>query len=210
MAAYIVTGASRGIGFAFLQNLSSNSANIVIGLVRNKAGVESKIAAWNRTNIHFVQGDLNDYDSLERAVEATAEITGGALVEMFRTNVVGNVHLFNLFLPLVLKGNVKKVITLSTGMADIEIARAYNIHENGPYAISKAALNMAVAKFSAEYSKDGVLFIGICPGLVDTSRYANVAPDDAVKDVLSVAKKASVANGDGGSYVSHFGNKTWL
>lgn len=36
------------------------------------------------------------------------------------------------------------------------------------------------------------------------------SPEDSVKDVLSVAEKASVENGDGGSYVSHFGNKQWL
>lgn len=35
-------------------------------------------------------------------------------------------------------------------------------------------------------------------------------PESSVKDVLSVINKSSVANGDGGSFVSHFGNKQWL
>lgn len=35
-------------------------------------------------------------------------------------------------------------------------------------------------------------------------------PEAAVKDVISVFEKASVAGGDGGSFVSHFGNKQWL
>jgi hypothetical protein len=35
-------------------------------------------------------------------------------------------------------------------------------------------------------------------------------PEDAVKDVLRVAENASLANGDGGAYLSHFGNKQWL
>lgn len=35
-------------------------------------------------------------------------------------------------------------------------------------------------------------------------------PPDAVKAVLAVIEKASVANGDGGSFVSHHGDKHWL
>jgi NAD(P)-dependent dehydrogenase (short-subunit alcohol dehydrogenase family) len=76
-------------------------------------------------------------------------------------------------LPLVLKGNVKKIVTLSSGMGDIEMARTFNVFENGPYSISKAAVNMAVAKFSAEYAKEGVLFLSVCPGMVETGNYDN-------------------------------------
>lgn len=35
-------------------------------------------------------------------------------------------------------------------------------------------------------------------------------PEQSVKSVISVYEKASVANGDGGSYVSHLGTKRWL
>jgi NAD(P)-dependent dehydrogenase (short-subunit alcohol dehydrogenase family) len=92
---------------------------------------------------------------------------------MFKINVIGNIHLFNLFMPLILKGNAKKVLTISSGMADMEQAREFNLTETGPYSISKAAVNMAVAKFSAEYAKDGVLFLSVCPGSVDTGVYAD-------------------------------------
>lgn len=37
-----------------------------------------------------------------------------------------------------------------------------------------------------------------------------VAPEIAVKDVISVWEKASVENGDGGTFVSQKGNKRWL
>jgi hypothetical protein len=38
----------------------------------------------------------------------------------------------------------------------------------------------------------------------------NSEPEDAVRDVLNVMEKASLANGDAGAYVSHFGTKNWL
>jgi NAD(P)-dependent dehydrogenase (short-subunit alcohol dehydrogenase family) len=96
-----------------------------------------------------------------------------SLTQQFSVNVVGNIHLFNLFMPLVLKGAVKKVVTISSGMGDMELVRKYNISEDGPYSISKAAVSMAVAKFSAEYAKDGVLFLSISPGVVGTDVYAD-------------------------------------
>lgn len=37
-----------------------------------------------------------------------------------------------------------------------------------------------------------------------------VPPKDAIRDVISVWERASVENGDGGSFVSHHGNKQWL
>jgi NAD(P)-dependent dehydrogenase (short-subunit alcohol dehydrogenase family) len=95
------------------------------------------------------------------------------MVDQFKTNAVANIHLFNLFIPLVLKGNVKKVIAISSGMADTELVRKYGIYESACYAVSKASLNMIVAKFQAEYTKDGVLFLAICPGFVNTGLYDN-------------------------------------
>jgi NAD(P)-dependent dehydrogenase (short-subunit alcohol dehydrogenase family) len=95
------------------------------------------------------------------------------LLHTFQANVVGNIHLFNLFMPLILKGKTKKVLAISSGMADNEFTAKYDIVWNAPYAISKAALNMAVAKFSAQYRKDGVLFMAICPGSVNTGYFDN-------------------------------------
>jgi hypothetical protein len=51
--------------FEFLRNLSSNPSNTVIGIVRNVAETEAKIASWKSSNIHIIQGNLDDYESLE-------------------------------------------------------------------------------------------------------------------------------------------------
>lgn len=93
--------------------------------------------------------------------------------QLWKTNVVGNIHLFNLFLPLVLKGKVKKVIAISTGVADLDLTNQFEIDNVALYAASKAALNVIVAKFSAQYKKDGVLFFSISPGLVEVGHHAD-------------------------------------
>lgn len=90
------------------------------------------------------------------------------LNESFQINVVGNIQLFNAFIPLISKGEVRKVIALGSMSADIDLTAKYDLSTTGPYSISKAALNMAVAKYSAEFREKGILFMSIAPGATDT------------------------------------------
>lgn len=94
-------------------------------------------------------------------------------LKLLQTNVVGNIHLFNLFLPLVMKGKVKKVITISSGQADLDLINELEIETSALYSASKAAMNVIVAKFSAQYKKDGVLFMSMSPGAVEVGHYDN-------------------------------------
>ena len=87
--------------------------------------------------------------------------------KLIDTNVIGNIQFYNLFMPLVLKGKVKKVICISSGMADLDMCNNLELETGALYSISKGAMNLVTAKFNAQYKKDGVLFLGICPGMVD-------------------------------------------
>ena len=89
----------------------------------------------------------------------------------YKTNVIGNIHLFNLFLPLLLKGQQKKVIHISSGHGDLDFMNENSVHISGPYAAEKAAMNLVTGKFNAEFAKDGVLFMSISPGFVDTGHF---------------------------------------
>jgi NAD(P)-dependent dehydrogenase (short-subunit alcohol dehydrogenase family) len=102
----------------------------------------------------------------------TPEIMQKDLIETFRVNAIGPIHLFNAFMPLLKKGSAKKAIAISTGMADAELVSKFELDISPSYAISKAALNMAVAKFDAQYRKEGILFLAISPGFVDTGKSA--------------------------------------
>lgn len=86
---------------------------------------------------------------------------------MIKTNVTGNIFLYSLFMPLILKGQTKKVVCITSGLAEIDTCNKLELKESPLYTISKAAMNLATCKFNAQYKKDGVLFIGICPGMVD-------------------------------------------
>jgi NAD(P)-dependent dehydrogenase (short-subunit alcohol dehydrogenase family) len=47
-----------------------------------------------------------------------------------------------------------------------------NVMYSPPYAMSKATLNMLMAKFNAAYAEEGILFMSLCPGMVDTGASA--------------------------------------
>lgn len=152
----------------------------------------------------------------------------------FETNVIGAMNTTSAFMPLILKSAVKKVITMSTGMADAEMINRFGVANAVPYSISKGATNVMVAKYNAAYKEQGVLFLAISPGFVDTGHvkpqdpneppnpmilkfleYAPhfrgpITPEESVKLCIEVIGSKSVENGDGGAFVSQFGNQQWL
>ncbi|VUC25865.1 unnamed protein product [Clonostachys rosea] len=249
MPSYLITGASRGLGYEFLRQISTIPSNIVVGLVRNKAETEAKVKALNRPNVHIVQADLEDFESLKKSVNEVSSIVNGSLdylianagyisswsaydslttlgddperleedlLKCFRVNTIGNIHLINLYLPLVLKGDVKKVITLSSGFADNELTINYNISEAGPYTISKSAMNTAVAKYSAAYAEQGVLFLSIAPGAVEVGQDAGsenqFLTQNAMLTTVKVTEeqipKAMALGGKFARYAPHFKGRT--
>lgn len=92
---------------------------------------------------------------------------------MMEVNVLANIHLYSAFVPLVLKGDAKKVVHLTSAMGDIDFTRDYDLYLGSVYSAGKAAMNMVTTKFAAQYKKDGVLFMGICPGVVNTGQFDN-------------------------------------
>ncbi|KAJ4062536.1 hypothetical protein NW761_012500 [Fusarium oxysporum] len=158
------------------------------------------------------------------------------LQDSFNVNVIGNFHLFNHFTPLVLKGQGKKVIAISSSMSDIDFIRQFEIEPAPAYAISNAGSSVLTAKFAARYAKEGVLFMSIYPGSVNSgfegelteeqkekvtklgSKFVNYAPHftgpstpvDSDKAVLKLMNEASLEKGSSGALVSKFGNKQWM
>lgn len=97
----------------------------------------------------------------------------------FQTNCVGVAHSINAFLPLIRKGSLKKVITISTGMADDDVVCKWEVVPAAPYSISKAAVNTLMAKYHAALgNKEGILFLSISPGFVDTFEDKPISEED--------------------------------
>ncbi|KAK2760404.1 hypothetical protein FQN54_002474 [Arachnomyces sp. PD_36] len=157
------------------------------------------------------------------------------LYKSFDVNVIGVLKTTFAFLPLIQKGKLKKVVAISSGMADIDLINEVKIPFSAPYAVSKAALSALVAKFHAAYADTGILFISLCPGLVDTAQrelsqkelqgiqemaklFAEYAPDfkgaftadESAYNVLEAISRSSLKGGHGGTFLSHNGTRRWM
>ncbi|KAJ7665063.1 hypothetical protein DFH06DRAFT_1390325 [Mycena polygramma] len=265
MSSYIVTGASRGIGLEFVNQLSANEKNTIFAIVRNKT-TATHLNKLSRKNVTVLEADVTNAQALKLAAAAVSNATGGKLdflinnagmstfpgltidgfptpeaveadlIENFKQNTISIVHCTNAFLPLLKNGSAKKVITLSTGLADPDFTVLGEAVGQVGYSVAKAALNMVVAKYAAKYKADGFVFLAISPGVVDTSAtatgppsagtleemkllapsIAKVAPhfkgpistEESVKMQLEVINKWTVE--DTGAFVSQFGNKQWI
>lgn len=159
--------------------------------------------------------------------EDSADQLEADLIDAFRVNVLGVINTNNVFLPLVKKSSIKKVILISSGMADPALVNN-GVPDSAPYTISKAAANMAICKYNAKYKDQGVLFFSISPGIVATRpgmadlkivKDLKVAfpdwkgpltPVESVEMMLKVFDDFSLENGNGGSFVSHYGTQQWL
>jgi NAD(P)-dependent dehydrogenase (short-subunit alcohol dehydrogenase family) len=153
----------------------------------------------------------------------------------FKFNVTGVIKTINAFMPLIRKGNIMQVVVISSMAGDCDMINQFGFDVTGPYAMSKSAVNTAVALLSAIYKKEGVLFLTMGPGVVDTRHTENLtteqlkkaqrmfgmflkmkpdlrplSPEESVRMCLDVTNKASVEKGDGGRFLSQHGNKEWL
>ncbi|KAF7378311.1 NAD(P)-binding protein [Mycena sanguinolenta] len=264
MPSYVVAGAARGLGFEFVNQLSSKSDNTVFALIRNKATASTLYEIQeSRKNVVIMEADITDSVAVEEAAKAVESATGGTLdyliivaalatnmnkpilafdsneeldedlLEHFRTNVLGVVHTIKAFLPLLRGGPTKKVAVLSTGNADLDATLTMASPGRVGYGISKAAMNMAIAKFALALKPEGFVFVSISPGMVDskagrrspeneavfqktTERIRVLLPDfkgpitpkQSVDMMLEVIHRWTVE--ETGQFVSHHGNKQWL
>ncbi|KAI0088541.1 hypothetical protein BDY19DRAFT_948116 [Irpex rosettiformis] len=146
------------------------------------------------------------------------EILENDLILYFRTNAVGPINTINAFLPLLRAGTTKKCLAISTSMGSPRFTNANDFSTFSGYAMSKAALNLAMAKYACQFRDEGLVFLTISPGLVKTmvgtkeevdaayaifdrmNREKNpdfegaITTEQSVSDILALLDKVTIAN----------------
>lgn len=130
--------------------LTNNTIDYLIVNGANQSGATRSLAA-------------GDYTGAEKEALLLSELDS-----CMRTNVVGALYSINAFLPLLLHSTIKKVVCISSGAADPDVSLKTGLKEQLPYSMSKAALNVLVAKFAAQYREQDVKFLALSPGFVLT------------------------------------------
>jgi NAD(P)-dependent dehydrogenase (short-subunit alcohol dehydrogenase family) len=192
----LVTGASRGIGYAAAVALAKAGAHVV-AVARTIGGLEElddaiKGAGGSAT---LVPLDLKDYEKIDGlalalherfgrldALVANAGILGPlsplghveakAWDEVMAVNVTANWRLTCAMDPLLKFSDAGRVVFVSSGAA--QMALAYW----GPYAISKAALEVLARTYAAETASTNVRVNVFTPGAVRTRMRAQAMPGE--------------------------------
>jgi NAD(P)-dependent dehydrogenase (short-subunit alcohol dehydrogenase family) len=192
----LVTGASRGIGHAAALALAQAGAHIV-AVARTVGGLEELDDAIRGVGgkATLVPLDLKDYPGIDRLSLALRERFGrlDALVgnagilgplsplghveaaawdEVMAVNVTANWRLIRAMDPLLRLSDAGRVVFLSSSVAALALAYW------GPYAASKAALEVLARTYAAETATTNVRVNVLTPGPIRTRMRAQAMPGE--------------------------------
>ena len=192
----LVTGASRGIGRAVALRFAQEGAH-VIAVARTQGGLEElddEIQMVGGTAT-LVPADLGDHPKIDHIGAAIFErfgrldvLVGNAAIlgilspvghvdpgtwdQVMRINVTANWRLIRSFDPLLRMSESGRAIFVTSGAA------AHPTAYWGPYATSKAALEMMVLTYAAEVKKTPLRVNLVDPGVVRTAMRAEAFPGE--------------------------------
>ncbi|PYH70970.1 SDR family oxidoreductase [Aspergillus vadensis CBS 113365] len=221
MASYLITGASRGIGLATARTLASKPASevsVIFAAARTQTDDLKRLVAQSPGRVHHVSMDVESKNSLQTAVGTVESVllgkgldvlinnagimpsTQGGIENMdnldsvFHNNVTSAHMVTSAFLPLLKKGNQKKVVNISTTLGSITMAPRFALFPVPAYKVSKAALNMLTVQYAQSFADQGFTFLAISPGWVKTDlggERADITADQSVQGLLDIIVPAT-------------------
>jgi NAD(P)-dependent dehydrogenase (short-subunit alcohol dehydrogenase family) len=205
----LITGASRGIGAAVAVRFAEEGAHLVLA-ARTVGGLEEVDDAVRRRggSATLVPLDLRDFSKIDELAAALHEryrrldiLVGNAgelgmfsplahippalWAEIIDLNLTANWRLIRAMDPLLRAADAGRAIFV-TSRAAHELYAYW-----GPYAVSKAGLEMLVRIYAAEIAKTGVRANLLDPGTVRTRLRTRAFPGE---DPTLLAPPASVAD----------------
>jgi NAD(P)-dependent dehydrogenase (short-subunit alcohol dehydrogenase family) len=192
----LVTGASRGIGHATALALAKAGAHVV-AVARTVGGLEELDDAIRALggSATLVPLDLKDYPGIDRLGAALQErfgrldvLVGNAGIlgplsplghvepmawdAVMAVNVTANWRLIRALDPLLRRSTAGRVVFISSGVAALALAYW------GPYAASKAALEVLARTYAAETATTNVRVNVLTPGPIRTRMRAQAMPGE--------------------------------
>ena len=193
----LITGASRGIGAAVAHRFAAEGARLILA-ARTVGGLEEvddQIRQAGGEPATLVPLDLRNGAQIDQLGAAIFERfkrldvlvgnagTAGTLSpvphvapkdwdEVLATNLTANFRLIRSMDPLLRQSDAGRAIFVTSGVAKRPIAYW------GPYAVSKAGLEMLVGLYAAEVAKTAVRVNLLDPGIARTAMRAGAFPGE--------------------------------
>ncbi|MCL2264545.1 MAG: SDR family NAD(P)-dependent oxidoreductase [Treponema sp.] len=218
MPKILITGADRGLGFAFCKEFLSRGWTVFgCKFLQDYNLLEQEQEKnTNAACLHIVPLDAGDTSSIAKARDLVREktdsldmiISNAALMgqvkcaiddlpmdlqapwDSFRVNALGPAHLVEYFLPLLDKGEKKRLCFISSEVSSIVLMK----HRPGnsyPYPMSKTSLNMAVRLMHNLLFPQGYTFRLYHPGWMKRQMQDGTLSEFAALDPADTAVHAA-------------------
>lgn len=225
----LVTGANRGLGLAFVTALLERDAR-VLACCRDPAGAGAlgalRAAHGDRLAIHAL--DVADPDAIAALPKAAAShlqridllinnagvlvsgerfgnVKADSLANSFAVNASAPLLITQALAPLLALGNKPRVLCITSQIGSIAQSNGFRTVS---YAMSKAALNMAVKRLAAELAPRGIVVLAVHPGWLKTAmggKSATLPVADAARALLNLIERARIA--DAGKFLAYDGGE---
>ncbi|CCM05999.1 uncharacterized protein FIBRA_08242 [Fibroporia radiculosa] len=226
---WLITGASRGLGFELTKQVVASASNIAIACCRNPDGA-TKLRALQSSpgKLHLVVMDVGSEKSMRDSVHTVDAILAGRgidylynnagialaddtpynlsyehLLEVTKVNVAAPALLAQLYLPYIEKSQRKVIVNVSSSLSSIASDRGT---KHATYCITKTAMNMLTYKQAK--TRPDVTVIAIDPGFVRTDLtgpHADLDPEESISGVLKVL--TTVTTADSGKFLRYNGTE---
>lgn len=212
----IVTGGSRGIGFAAARGLGQAGATVVL-VARDGAGVTAAATALQSEGIDAVghAADVSDPDAVHRlktdlgplAEADLLVLAAGVMAERMSKTLRTSWQEWRRVLAVNLDGAFVMTTAFAPGMVERRRGRIISVSAClgrfsgpgtsgglAPYRVSKAALNALTRNLAAEIGPRGVLVDAMCPGHCRTDMGGPDAPRSAEEGAETIVWLATRAD----------------
>ncbi|KEO72716.1 SDR family oxidoreductase [Anditalea andensis] len=233
MKKILITGANKSIGFETARQLLQQGYYVYLGsrsIERGKLAIE-KLKSEGLTNVAFIQIDVNDSNSVNKArielgkktavLDAlinNAGINGGMpqgalrtsidqLHNVFNTNLYGVVRVTQAFVDLLHKSEQPRIVNVSSSGCSLTLHSdptwKYYDHKSAVYAPSKAAMNMYTIALAYELKDTNFKVNAVCPGFVATDFNGHRGTGTVQEAGARIAKYAIIGeDGPTGKFIS--------
>lgn len=210
----LITGASRGIGFAIAKSLQSDFENIIL-VAKHAETLDKAAKAFETSRIFKYIVDLESekeilkftmkinkkFKSIDVLVNNAGVYIGKRFAKqslfeinrMLNLNLRSCVHLTHQLLPSLVKGENPQIINISS------VASHINIYGEGVYSATKAAMSSLSDVLRKELNKEGIRITAVQPYGVDTysSSHADsllnpINVGEAVKYIISTPPSVQI------------------